>query len=232
MGARNAPPGFAMNTEEPWIDVAVPIRNGMLHWPGDPAIAIRQTKHLERGDDATVSDISFGAHTGTHVDAPIHFFVHGAGVDRIGFERLIGPARVVDVGDVDRIEPSDLDDIRANDRILFKTRNSRHWGEEGFRPDFTYLTTEAARFLAERGVWTIGIDYLSIGSAEAGVQTHKALLDVGICIIEGLDLSRVEGGFYDLICLPLRLEGLDGGPARVVLRRRAAQAMNAERGSK
>jgi len=206
----------------------------MLHWPGNPAIAISQPQHLERGDDATVSLLSLGVHTGTHVDAPVHFLVNGAGVDSIGFDRLIGPARVLDVGDALRIKPSDIasEDIRANERILFKTRNSRHWGEKDFRPDYTCLSTEAARFLVERGVWTIGIDYLSMGCMDTGVETHRVLLGADVCIIEGLDLSRVESGLYDLICMPLRLEGLDGAPARVVLRRRAAHAMNAERGSR
>jgi arylformamidase len=208
-------------SEEPWIDVTVPIRDGMLHWPGNPAIVITQTEHLERGDDATVSSISFGAHTGTHVDAPAHFIVGGTGVERIGLDRLIGPARVVDLGEVERIDPSHLEsvDLRPQDRVLFKTRNSRHWQERQFRPDYTFLSPEAARWLVQRDVWTVGIDYLSIGGIESGVETHRILLGVGICIIEGLDLSRVGPGAYDLICLPLRLEGLDGAPARVVLRR-------------
>src|SRR5262245_53432795 len=112
-------------SEGAWIDVTVPIRSGMLHWPGNPAIVITQTEHLQRGDDATVSSISLAAHTGTHVDAPVHFIVDGAGVDRVRLDRLIGPARVLDMGEVDRIRPSDIEvlDIRARDRVLFKTRN-------------------------------------------------------------------------------------------------------------
>jgi arylformamidase len=218
-------PRASSETEEPWIDITVPIRDGMLHWPGNPEIVIEQTLHLQRGDDATVSSLSLGVHTGTHVDAPVHFIVDGAGIDRVPLDRLMGPARVLDVGEVDRIRPSDLDacDIRPRERLLFKTRNSRHWGEKLFRPDYTCLSAEAARWLAAREVWTIGIDYLSIGSMESGPETHRALLGAGICIIEGLDLSRVERGLYDLVCLPLRLEGLDGAPARAVLRRRAAR---------
>jgi arylformamidase len=209
-------------SEEPWIDVTVPIRDGMLHWPGNPAIAITQTEHLERGDDATVSSISLGAHTGTHVDAPVHFIVGGSGVERIGLDRLIGPARVVDLGEIDRIERNDLEplDLRPRDRVLFKTKNSRYWQERQFRPDYTCVSPQAACWLVEREVWTVGIDYLSIGCVESGVETHRTLLGKDVCIIEGLDLSRVEPGAYDLICLPLRLEGLDGAPARVVLRRR------------
>jgi arylformamidase len=209
-------------TVGPWIDVSVPIRSGMLHWPGNPPIVIEQTEDLRRGDDATVSSISIGSHTGTHVDAPVHFLVDGTGVDRIGLERLLGPARVIDVGRVERIEAKDIETagIAAHDRVLFKSRNSQHWGETGFRSDYTCLSTKAARWLVERGVWTVGIDYLSIGCMDSGIETHRALLGAGICIIEGLDLSRVGPGIYDLICLPLRIEGLDGAPARVVLRER------------
>jgi arylformamidase len=205
---------------ESWIDVTVPIRGGMLHWPGNPEIVVTQTETLERGDDATVSALSLGVHTGTHVDAPVHFIIGGAGVDAIGLDRLIGPARVIDAGDAASIGLRELEgqDIRAGERVLFKTRNSRYWKENDFRPDFTSLAPEAAAWLAERGVRTIGIDYLSVGSTKTGPDTHRPLLAAGICIIEGLDLSRVRAGRYDLICLPLRLEGLDGAPARVVLR--------------
>src|SRR5262249_8451770 len=140
----------------------------------------------------------------------------GTGVDSIPLDRLIGPARVFDLGEIPRIKPSDIErqDIGAGHRVLFKTRNSRHWKESEFRADFTCLAVEAAGWLAERGVWTVGIDYLSIGAMDAGPETHQPLLAAGVCIIEGLDLSRVEPGLYDLICMPLRLVGLDGAPAR------------------
>ena len=211
-------------SDESWIDVTVPIRNGMLHWPGNPGCVIEQTEHLRRGDPATVSSLSLGVHTGTHVDAPNHFIIDGAGVDAFPLDRLLGPARVLDLGDVARIQQSDIEgqDIRAGDRILFKTRNSRYWKQNEFRPDYTALAPEAAAWLAARGVRTIGIDYLSIGSPDEGPKTHQPLLAAGICVIEGLDLSRVGPGRYDLICLPLRLEGLDGAPARVVLRKSTA----------
>lgn len=216
----------AMNqSKELWVDVSVPIRNGMVHWPGNPEVKIVQTQDLERGDPATVSHLSLGTHTGTHVDAPAHFIVHGAGIDRVSLERLIGPARVLDLGEIDRITPAHVDpaDIRPGDRVLFKTGNSAHWDETQFRSDYTYLSFEAANHLVERGVWTVGIDYLSIGGMDRGAETHHVLLAAGVCIIEGLDLSRVEQGWYDLVCLPLRLEGLDGSPARVVLRRRRSE---------
>jgi len=209
-----------------WVDVTVPIRGGMLHWPGNPEVVVTQTEHLQRGDAATVSLVSLGVHTGTHVDAPVHFIVDGAGVDSIRLDRLIGPARVLELGEVARIRRGDLEaqDIHTGDRILFKTRNSRYCqeGVNDFRSDYTALAPDAAVWLAERGVRTVGIDYLSVGAADSGAETHRPLLAAGICIIEGLDLSRVGPGLYDLICLPLRLEGLDGAPARVVLRRSKA----------
>jgi len=208
--------------EEPWMDVTVPIRDGMVHWPDNPEIRIVQTQHLERGDDATVSAISLGVHTGTHVDAPVHFIAGASGVDAIPLARLVGPARVIDVGDVDRIRPVHVEsaNVGSRERVLFKTKNSRHWQEERFRSDYTFLSSEAARWLVDRGVWTIGIDYLSIGGMDSGVETHQVLLSAGVCIIEGLDLSRIVAGSYDMLCLPLRLEGLDGAPARVFMRRR------------
>jgi arylformamidase len=211
-------------SEERWIDISVPIRHGMVHWPDNPPVVITQPMHLERGDDATVSRVSLGVHTGTHVDAPVHFIAGGTGVDRIGLDRLIGPARVVDLGEVLRITPAELEPlgIRPGARVLFKTRNSRYWNEDRFRADYSYVSLDAARWLVDRDVWTVGIDYLSIGGGETGVETHRVLLGEDVCVIEGLNLAQIEDGMYDLVCLPLRLEGLDGAPARVILRRRGA----------
>jgi arylformamidase len=217
-------------SEEPWIDVSVPIRGGMVHWPGDPEVEIVQTKHLERGDPATVSRLSLGVHSGTHVDAPVHFILGAAGVDRVPLDRLIGPARVLDLGEIEGIRSAHLEpvEIQPGDRILFKTRNSRHWDEERFRSDYTYLSLEAAEHLVERGASTVGTDYLSIGDMDHGAETHRVLLTAGVCILEGLDLSRIEAGWYDLVALPLRLEGIDGAPARVVLRRRRSEEAEVE----
>jgi arylformamidase len=209
---------------EPWIDVSLPIRHGMVHWPDNPGIEIDHVQHLEHGHEATVSRLSLGVHSGTHVDAPVHFMVDGVGVDRVPFERLIGPARVIDIGELERIHRQHLEpmEFRAGDRVLFKTSNSGRWEEPAFRTDYTCLSLEAGQHLAKCGIFTVGIDYLSIGSMRRGVQTHLVLLQAGVCIIEGLDLSQAGTGWYDLICLPLRLEGLDGSPARVLLRRRSA----------
>jgi arylformamidase len=186
-------------SNEPWIDVSVPIRGGMVHWPGNPEVVVAQTQHLRRGDPATVSFVSLGVHTGTHVDAPVHFLLDGASVDSLPLDPLIGAARVLDMDEIGRIRPSDLEerDIRAGERILFKTRNSRFWKDKDFRPDYTCLTPEAARWLVQRGVRTVGIDYLSVAPMDEAPETHEPLLAAGICVIEGLD----------------------GAPARVVLRK-------------
>jgi arylformamidase len=204
-----------------WIDVSVPVRSGMVHWPGNPPIELVRTEDMAEGYPANVSRLSLGVHTGTHVDAPVHFLADGAGVDAFPFDQLLGEARVVEVGDVPSIGAAQLRtvDPRPGERLLLKTRNSaRCWKGDRFLADFVYLSQEGAALLAERRVRTVGIDYLSIAGMEEGVPTHRTLLKQGICIIEGLDLSAVAPGSYELICLPLRLVGADGAPARVVLR--------------
>lgn len=204
-----------------WIDVSVPVRSGMVHWPDDPPVELVRIMDVAKGDPATVSRLSLGVHSGTHVDAPVHFLADGAGVDAIPLDRLLGEARVVEVGDGPSIGVAQLlaVDPRPGERLLLKTRNStRGWTTDRFLPDFVHLSREAAALLAERQVRTVGIDYLSIAGMEEGGPTHVALLEKGICIIEGLDLSSAAPGSYELICLPLRLAGSDGAPARVLLR--------------
>ena len=204
-----------------WIDVSVPVRSGMVHWPDNPPIELVRTMDVAKGDPATVSRLSLGVHSGTHVDAPVHFVAGGGGVDAIPLDRLLGEARVVEVSEGPSIGVAQLRvvDPRPGERLLFKTRNSaRCWKSDRFLPDFVHLSVEAAALLAERQVRTVGIDYLSIAGMEEGVPTHVPLLEKGICIIEGLDLSSVQPGSYELICLPLRLAGADGAPARVLLR--------------
>jgi len=206
-----------------WIDVSVPVRSGMVHWPDNPPIEVVRVMDMARGDPATVSRLSLGVHTGTHVDAPVHFLADGAGVDAVPLDQLLGEARVVEVTDGPSIGAAQLRpvDPRPGERLLFKTRNSaRCWKADRFLADFVYLSTEGAALLAERRVRTVGIDYLSIAGMDEGVPTHRTLLEQGICIIEGLDLSSIQPGSYELICLPLRLAGADGAPARVLLRAR------------
>jgi arylformamidase len=209
-------------SEGGWVDVSVPLRSGMVHWPDNPPVRIERMLDIERGDVANVSTISLGSHTGTHMDAPIHFVRGGEGMDRMPLDATMGPARVIEIQDPTSIKPDELDPhgIGRGERVLFKTRNSSlPWWTQDFIEDFVYVSREAARYLAERGVRTVGVDYLSVGGFYAdGVETHQALLGAGIWVIEGLDLSRVEPGEHELICLPLKVEGGDGAPARALLR--------------
>ena len=204
-----------------WIDVSVPLRSGMVHWPDNPPVRIERMLDIDCGDVANVSRISMGSHTGTHMDAPLHFVREGKGLDEMPLDATIGRARVIEIKDPESVKPCDLrrHSIRGGERILFKTRNStRAWRTDAFVEDFVYVSQEAARYLAAWQVRTVGIDYLSVGGfLRDGVETHRALLEAGIWVIEGLDLSRVEPGEYELVCLPLRLVGSDGAPARVVL---------------
>jgi len=208
-----------------WIDVSVPLHTGMVSWPGDPAVAIVPFKEIVRGGSSNVSKLSMGAHTGTHMDAPRHFFVGGRGIDTMPLEATVGPARVIQIRDRESVKVSELGGcrIRRGERILFKTHGSEErWKRREFDRDYVYITSEAARYLAERGVRTVGVDYLSVGGYKKdGAETHRALLGAGIWIIEGLNLSGVKPGRYDLICLPLRILDGDGAPSRAVLRRRS-----------
>jgi len=204
-----------------WIDVTVTIRDGMVHWPDNPPIVIERVMDIARGDDANVSKISLGVHTGTHIDAPVHFQAKGKGVDQIPLEPFCGLARVIAIRGK-QVTVRDLEDVRAGERILLKTRNSPGaWKKSPkFVEDAVHLTGDAARHLAKRKVLTVGIDYLSVGGYAAGNghEVHEALIRGGVWIIEGLDLSKVPAGPCELICLPIKLAGSDGAPARAIVR--------------
>jgi arylformamidase len=207
-------------------DVTVPLSAKTPIYPGDPGIEISAWKSLGKGDSANVSLIHFGAHSGTHVDAPAHFIEHAAGVDSLPLEVLIGPAQVIEVPD--EVSLIDLEFVKENcrpgsERVIFKTRNSSFWDGENpvFHTDFTCLDAGAAQQLVRQGIRLVGIDYLSIERFKSkNHETHLALLSRGVVILEGLDLREVTGGLYELICLPLKIAGGngDGAPARVVLR--------------
>ncbi|MBO0857786.1 MAG: cyclase family protein [Chloracidobacterium sp.] len=203
-------------------DVTVAISNDLPVYPGDPPIQIERTRSLEKGDIARVSRLSLNTHVGTHIDPPYHFMKDGVSLDRAPLEVFVGPARVVDVGDVASIDAALLAtfDLDSVSRLLFKTRNSELWrGTKEFQKDFVYLETDAAEALVARGVKLVGIDYLSIEKFGFDKPTtHWTLLGANVYIVEGLDLSAIEPGDYELICLPLKIEDGDGGPARVVLR--------------
>jgi arylformamidase len=205
------------------IDVSVPIRDGMLHYPGDPGIRLRRVREIARGEPANLSALDFGVHTATHVDAPVHFLDGAEGIDAVPLEAMIGPADIVDGRS---LEPGPIGEEALRsltipdgcERLLLKTRNSELWSRDEFSPDSLYLDESGAREVLSRGIVLVGIDYLSIGDEAA----HRVLLGAGIVPIEGLDLGRVEPGRYTLVCLPLNIPGCDGAPARVVLLRDGA----------
>jgi arylformamidase len=207
-------------------DVSVPISAQMPTYPGDPGVNIKQWLSLDKGDPANVTLIDFGAHTGTHVDAPAHFIRGGSKLEAMNLETLMGEVQVIEMpNDVVEITEGHIDHNltgRAT-RVLFKTRNSAFWSEESgaFRTDYTYISPGAAQRLVASGVRLVGIDYLSVEQFQSeSFATHQELLSNGVIIIEGLDLRQIVAGSYELICLPLKLAGGsgDGAPARVVLR--------------
>ena len=205
-----------------WIDISMSVHSGMVVWPGDSAVQVERSLSLENGDPFNLTQCSFTAHTGTHMDAPRHFLAQGAAMDALALEAVLGPCRVVGIHDPEAVRPAELpDDLQRGERILFKTNNSfKHICSGRFAEDFVYVSKEAAEALATAGVRTVGIDYLSVGGFRQDMaETHLVLLGAGIWIIEGLDLSGVEPGRYELACLPLRLAGADGAPARAALRK-------------
>lgn len=204
-------------------DVTLPLRADIPTYPGEPGPRREDLARIDRGDPANVGALSLGLHTGTHVDAPIHFLPGGTGVDQLPLDALIGPATLVEI-DADRlVGAADLDRHLAGhpaDRVLLKTRNSSVWSSRPtkFLRDYVALGLDGAEWLIERGARLIGIDYLSIEGFDApGHPVHRLLLGAGVVILEGVDLSAVPPGRYDLACLPLLIPGADGAPARVVL---------------
>lgn len=191
-----------------WIDISVPLAPGIPQWPGDPLLETWKVCDLSEG--ANVTALSLCAHTGTHVDAPVHYFDGAAGVDAAPLDALIGPAVI-----------TDLDGAwQGAQRVLFRTGNSaRRWWTEPFHDEFDALTPDLARKLVAHDVRLVGIDYLSVGrNNEEGSEVHRILLQAGIWLLEGLNLCDTAVGEYELICLPLRLATADGAPARAIVR--------------
>jgi len=224
-----------MSKSNPWLDITVTMRDGMVHWPNDPEC--RVSLHVKLGDPmpgqpgktipCNLTEISLSAHTGTHMDAPRHFVRDGRTMESMPLDAVIGPCRVIELKHRSAITVEELKPhkLKRGERVLFKTRNStRSWRlakTSTFDENFIYIPADTARYLVERGVMTVGVDYLSVGGWQKdGVECHQIMLGAEIWIIEGLDLSKIKPGLYDLICLPLKILGADGAPARAVLRRR------------
>lgn len=204
-------------------DLTVPIHTTMAVWPGDPKVSNGLESSIKAGNDANITKIQMSAHTGTHIDAPFHFVDEGISIDLLDLNSLIGEAEVIEIDhDVKMITASilaELGKVKWPMRILFKTNNSQKKLIENpeFSKDFVSLSVDASEFLIAKGVKLIGIDYLSIAPFENGDQTHVVLLENEIIVIEGLNLKEVNPGVYQLIALPIKLQGADGAPARVVL---------------
>ena len=203
------------------IDVSRPIFTGMAIYPRNPPVAITPAKSIARGDSSNVSLLTLGSHTGTHVDAPLHMDVAGTGVDHVSLDAMIGPAIVVGIPDgVRAIGPAELEgSIGRHTRVLVRSRNSARFAATGtFDEEFSYLTPDGAALLVERGVVFFGIDALSVEQYHAGHhRAHDILLQSGAAVVEGLALEDAAPGEYEVVCLPLRIRGCDGAPARVVL---------------
>lgn len=202
-------------------DVTLPIKNGMLVWPGDPQVSIKQVASVEKHGVGN-SIFSFSSHTGTHVDAPNHFVENGIGVDKIDPAKLFGECEVLDLTEIDHQEilPSDLKTakIKKGARILFKTANYKYLHGSKFPDSYVSLSLQGAEYLAKIGIYLVGIDFLSIEKRKnPGHPVHKTLLKNGIVNVEGLDLSNVSSGMYTIICMPLKVVDADGSPARVFL---------------
>lgn len=203
------------------IDVTVPIDASVPVYPGNTPFTLEAIKRIARGDSSNVSTLHMSAHSGTHVDAPRHFFNDGPGSEGLPLEMLMGRTRVIEVSSRKGITPEDFTgiDLSEDIRLLIKTQNSRLWGSPEFHADYVGVTGAAATFLVEHGVKVLGVDYLSVEVFKTpGAPAHHTLLGGGTIVIEGLNLRDVEPGTYDMVCLPLRIVGADGAPARVVLR--------------
>ena len=202
-------------------DISLPVVAGGLVYPGNPTIQITPQQEIAKGASSNVSRLDFGSHTATHVDAPKHFFDDAPGIDQLPLDVLMGPAMLVAMpNDVMAVTADDLrrHELGGHERVLIRTRNSSFIHEGEFHKDYTYLAPDGAEYLLSLGVRLVGVDYLSVEQFHSGHhQTHRALLGAGVVIIEGLDLSAPPAGPYELRCLPLRLVGLDGSPARAVL---------------
>lgn len=203
-------------------DITVRLSPSLAVWPGDTPIQVGQKSLTIEGGVVTVSTLTFGSHAGTHVDAPLHFVPGGGSVDRLDLNDLIGPALVVEALDAPALTAPVLDSLAIPPgvtRLLFHTRNSTIWarGAGAFHEDYVGMTEDGARWVVERGIRLVGVDYLSVAPFGDGVRPHRVLLEAGVVVLEGLDLSGIVPAWYQLLCLPLKIEGGDGAPARVVL---------------
>jgi arylformamidase len=204
-------------------DVSLPIHNHMMAFFHDPVAHVHRVRDLDKGDDANVSEIQMGCHTGTHLDAPIHFVVGAPAVESLSLEDLIGPALVVEfLASLQQIHAADLEEAgipAGTRRVLLKTRNSKDWErmETVFHQDYVGVESDAAEWLIKRGLKVVGIDHLSICPFHDLLTTHRLFFNARTIVIEGLNLTGITPGLYQLVCMPLNIVGADGSPCRVAL---------------
>jgi arylformamidase len=207
----------------PIYDISLTISPSMPVWPNDPMVELTLAESMDRGDHVNVTKLSMSAHTGTHVDAPHHFLNNHKTVENLPLDVLTGPCYVLQLpDDVDEINAEVLERMPIGDgtrRLLFGTSNSRLWakGENQFYQDFVAVSEDGAEWLVDHGIELVGVDYLSVAPFGESTPTHTVLLEAGVVVVEGLNLAQVPRGFYDLYCLPLKLSGADGAPARAIL---------------
>jgi arylformamidase len=205
-----------------YIDISVSLHSSMPIWPGSTGFHRDHVRHLARGDQVTESRVNMDVHSGTHIDAPAHFLLGGTSVEDVDMEVLIGPTQVVDIPEriITDTVLSENCPTEPGERLLLRTPNSLLWerGETGFQSDFAALTPRGAEWVVDHGIRLVGIDYLSIQLFEHGPQTHRILLGAGVVVLEGLNLAEVAPGRYELLCLPLRILGAEGAPARALLK--------------
>ena len=205
------------------IDISLTVRSGMVVWPGDPQVKLERVSKIEDGAHANVSSLQMSVHTGTHLDAPFHFVAGAKTIETLPLNVLIGPVQVVELADdVDLITAEVISDAgieAGTTRVLFKTRNSAYWLKpvQTFEKDFVAVSPDGAQALVSMGIRLVGIDYLSIAPFDDGVPTHQVLLRNEMVVLEGVNLNGVPAGNYSLICLPPKLGGSDGSPARALL---------------
>ncbi len=203
-----------------YYDITLNLSAETVRWVGSSPFELIERRRTARGDQNNSSALSMSVHSGTHIDAPFHFVPDGATIDALPLERFMGPALVYEVDTAHVITAAHVNAIPLHDetRVLFKTRNSRLLQQSAFEPEFVAFSVEAAQALVARGVKLVGLDYLSVAHHDEQVPVHRAFLDHGMVLLEGVDLSQVAPGRYELICFPLRLRGVDGAPCRAVLR--------------
>lgn len=206
-------------------DISLPVSPDIPVWPGDPEINVQRVNKIEDGANANVSRMDIGCHTGTHVDAPYHFLPNGKTIETLDLDSLIGPAQVIRIPDDISVITGDVVFAcgihEGTKRVLFKTYNSAFWKKYGsqFRTEFAGIDDSGAQALVDLGVKLVGLDYLSVAPFKKSRPTHEVFLKAAVVLLEGVDLSMVDAGDYDLVCLPLKLKGSDGSPARAVLTR-------------